>query len=268
MRHMTDDVRAYYEHNTRWFSRFGGGDQTHSVHRAVWGPGVCTQTDALVFAHRAVESQVNQTAAGRVVDLGCGIGGATGWLSERCIDAQVIGLTLSPTQAALARRHAPHASILEADFHDLPLPGALADLCFSIEAMAHSHDVPRFFAEAYRVTRPGGRLILIDDVAVDVSAARLFHDAFRAGWRTPGFVNRERLVGHAAAAGWSLSQHDDWTGWLRLRALPAPLGRGLLQCLMLLASRSAVLSASMGSIALQQLYSVGAAQYGLWVFTR
>ena len=44
-----DRVEAYYESNTRRFLRFGQGGQEGAIHRAVWGPGVRTRTQAFHY---------------------------------------------------------------------------------------------------------------------------------------------------------------------------------------------------------------------------
>jgi cyclopropane fatty-acyl-phospholipid synthase-like methyltransferase len=263
-------VRTYYERNTRLFARFGSGTQAASVHRALWGPGVKTQDEALGYAHRLIfERLMHSEPAGlHALDLGCGVGGALRQMYSQGVRAA--GVTLSPAQARLAARVAAPAPVLEADFHALPF-GCCAANAFAIEAFAHS-DVPAvFFAEVARVVRPGGRLIVIDDTLArqpaDANERRLLRQ-FQQGWHTPSILPLHSVMMHAEQAGWrplpELS--SDLTPLLRLRLLGRRPGAMLADVLAALGTFSMVASASAGSVALQQLLAQGVVAYRLMAF--
>ncbi len=112
----------------------------------------------------------------RVLDLGCGVGAAAMYLAQRR-PVEVVGVSISPTQVALAQRFATGSGPLrgsvrfvEADFTALPPDLRGFDVAFAIESFVHADPAAAFFREAARALRPGGSLVVIDDVLADQAA--------------------------------------------------------------------------------------------------
>ncbi|MBV1862051.1 MAG: hypothetical protein KUG77_26760, partial [Nannocystaceae bacterium] len=64
----TRDVEEYYEANTKRFLRFGQGGTVGAIHRAVWGPGVQTRTEAFHHVHERLLQRVGPQTR-RILDL-------------------------------------------------------------------------------------------------------------------------------------------------------------------------------------------------------
>lgn len=98
-----------------------------------------------------------------VLDVGCGIGGAACHLA-RVTGARLRGLTPNPAQLALARTAALRQALAARVGFDLgeasrlPYPDRSFDVVLFFESACHFEDRARFFAEAWRVLKPGGRL--------------------------------------------------------------------------------------------------------------
>lgn len=115
-----------------------------------------------------------------VLDIGCGTGidlllaapqvGPTG---------KVIGLDLTPEMLTRAREHVTQAGLtnvelLPAPMEEIPLPDASVDVVISNGVFNLSTKKDQTFAEAYRVLRPGGRMIAADMLLVaDLPSALL-----------------------------------------------------------------------------------------------
>ncbi len=96
-------------------------------------------------------------APGRALDAACGTGAVAQQLVARGHD--VVGIDLS--EAMLARA-VPEARFLAGDLVALPLPDGDVDHVVCSLALAHLSDLRPFFAEAARVMRPGGHLLVLD----------------------------------------------------------------------------------------------------------
>jgi SAM-dependent methyltransferase len=103
---------------------------------------------------------VRRTAAawpvGRALDMGCGGGGNTAVLRD--LGWSVTGLEYSPTGAAAAASR--DLAVVRGDATRLPFPDASFDLVMSTDVWEHIEDDRSVAAEAARVLRPGGRLLV------------------------------------------------------------------------------------------------------------
>ena len=121
------------------------------------GPQDQLRMERLVAASAAVD------ADSTVLDVGCGVGGPACHLA-RVTGARIRGLTPNPAQLELARASAQRQSLaprvaFDLGFAgDLPYPDNAFDVVLFFESACHFPDRARFFAEAWRVLRPGGRL--------------------------------------------------------------------------------------------------------------
>lgn len=102
----------------------------------------------------------------QILDVGCGIGGSTLYLADRC-QAQATGITLSPIQANRAKERAQAANLTEqvtfqvANALEMPFADQSFDLVWSLESGEHMPDKTRFMQECYRVLKPGGTFLMV-----------------------------------------------------------------------------------------------------------
>ncbi|MEU4262552.1 class I SAM-dependent methyltransferase [Streptomyces sp. NPDC025273] len=103
---------------------------------------------------------VRDRSGGPVADVGCGTGRVTGYLHGLGVD--VFGIDLSPGMLAAARRDHPGLRFEEGSMLGLDLPdGGLGGLLAWYSTIHVPDDqLPRVFAEFFRVLAPGGHLLL------------------------------------------------------------------------------------------------------------
>ncbi len=263
------DVRRYYDANTWKFLLTGS---QRAIHRELWGPGVTSRRDALNHAHALVLDELGPDDR-RVLDLGCGVGTAALYLADR-LPVEVVGVSISPEQVRLAERYAAQGRLRPgtvrfrvADFTQLPRDLADVDLAFAIESFVHADPAAAFFREAARVLRPGGALVVIDDVRTGDPADPRLAD-FRAGWHAPNVVSVDEAARLAAAAGLELVDSRDLSTLQRLRRPRDRVVSAAQPLLRLGRGRSMWADSMVGGDALQQSHLAGLLQYRLLRFVR
>ena len=110
-------------------------------------------------------SLVGITPQANILDVGCGMGGTSMYLAKNH-DATVTGITLSTKQVEIATKHAKANNIQNVSFK---IEDALAlesfadnsfDIIWSLESCEQFFDKNMFIQQAYRVLKPGGKLML------------------------------------------------------------------------------------------------------------
>lgn len=92
----------------------------------------------------------------RVLELGCGTGLILKRVAE--IATEAVGIDLSESMAREAIQRGLDVRI--GNVCDLPFEDGRFDLTYALKVLPHVPDVERAIAEAFRVTRPGGHLVL------------------------------------------------------------------------------------------------------------
>ncbi len=133
-----------------------------------------------------------------VADLGCGTGALTAALAPRV--RKVIGVDRSAAMLQAARRRTEglgNVELHEADLARLPLAAGSCDAALLVLVLAYQEDPGPTLAEAHRVLRSAGRLVVVD-------AARHSDEELRRrmGQVHPGF-EPEELAERVRAAGFA-----------------------------------------------------------------
>jgi SAM-dependent methyltransferase len=98
-------------------------------------------------------------AGATVLDVGCGSGEVAQGLAER--GAQVVCVDLTAGAVRRARRRATKIVACQASALTLPFPSATFDHAVSIGVLHHTPDAFRGLTEMVRVTRRGGRVVVM-----------------------------------------------------------------------------------------------------------
>jgi cyclopropane fatty-acyl-phospholipid synthase-like methyltransferase len=273
----TTAVRAYYQQNTRLFRIIGRAATALATHRAVWSDGARTHAQALQTVNRRLAARCTALAhatgrAPHVLDLGCGVGGSLITIAHHS-PAVLVGVTISHAQARIAaaalRRYrlATRCHVLEADYHTLPLAGPF-DLIAAIESLVHAAEPDRVWREIARLLRPGGQVVLIDDMLAAGTPGHPLVATVMRGWCAPALSTPHAIIALAERHGLRCRSDDDLTAATRPRAIPAAL-----TALVIALGRRVPLAArrthsQLGSIALQAALHAGVLQYRQLVFER
>jgi cyclopropane fatty-acyl-phospholipid synthase-like methyltransferase len=232
---MSTDERV--EHSAReqpnWLDRVVEYyDQTRFDYRAVWQnsdnlafhfgyyePGIREHAHALSNANRVLSRIARVRPGDRVLDAGCGVGGSSLWLARHHA-VEVVGITPVEHQVAKAREVTRHrdlqdrVSFEQADYLGTPFADASFDVVWALESLCHAVDKRAFYREAFRLLRPGGRLVVAEYVRtgrdLDPASARLMEE-WLAGWSMPDLDTAEEHVAAAEGVGFAAAKLENYT---------------------------------------------------------
>jgi len=100
--------------------------------------------------------------------MGCGLGATLRSIARSRPEADLHGITLVPWQfehgRALNQASAARIALSLGDYEQTPLPSASFDAVYAIESSCYARGANKsaFLHEAYRLLRPGGRIVVAD----------------------------------------------------------------------------------------------------------
>jgi cyclopropane fatty-acyl-phospholipid synthase-like methyltransferase len=277
-----EEVRRYYDNNTRLFLSLGQGSEG-TIRRAVWGPGVASRQQAMRYVDSLIVERLRGLDSGtglplRVADLGCGVCASLCFIAQQ-LPVAGTGVTISPAQVELARQRITALGLgsqlrcVQGDFCNLPAGLGPIDLAFGIESFIHAPDGAAFFQQAGKLIRPGGLLMVCDDLLAPAAArqdpaAERWVQRFRDGWKGFNVIAEQDAHQLAREAGFEPVETIDLTPYLEIRR-PRDYAMGaLMRCLGWLPVSGSYWSMLYGGHALQLALKKGWIQHLVVVWRR
>jgi len=158
-----EDQRTYDKLSPYYQSIWGA-----HIHHGYWITGTETKEEAQIqlLEELAKRAALDQIGSGlKVLDVGCGIGGGSAFLSTR-FKAQVLGITLSSTQVEMASKMIKETGVKGVEFRQMDAEqlqvdnGESFDCVWIVEAMSHFGKKEEFIRRANKFLRLEERLQL------------------------------------------------------------------------------------------------------------
>lgn len=153
---------------------YGGSDFFNVGYWTEPDSDLAAAASALVGLHLSLDPPPAAEAVSTVLDVGCGLGTGTAMMDHHYGNALVVGLNFSRRQASYAAEKRPAARFAAMDAVQLGIASGSVDRIHCVEAAFHFSTRWQYFAEAFRVLRPGGLMVVTDILfrrkALDVPA--------------------------------------------------------------------------------------------------
>lgn len=231
-----DGVIEYYNKSLNAYKDAWGLEKNRQLNLGFWFSETKSLSEALRNLNVEVARRANASPGDRTLDAGCGVGGTCIYLAtEHQCDAH--GITLVPGQVELARKFSREAGVSYSthfevmDYNNTSFPDNYFDVVTGIESICHTPSKRTFLKEAYRILKPGGRLVLADTLQAKATLTPREHDYLYTygfeGCKISSLDTPEQHLENLKELGYSQYQHEDMTRYVwpsirRLRMLYYP----------------------------------------------
>lgn len=236
------DIINYYDHTRSDYRVAWDDSPMPAVHFGYYITNTEKHVDALMNTNKVLADRVNIKPGEKVLDAGCGKGGSSFWLATHR-DVETVGITPVFSQIEDCKAQAQilnlvdKTTFVQADYCNTPFEDQSFDVVWACESLCHAKDKSKFYKEAFRLLRPGGRIIIAEYVRNERPLKREEEDLLMSWlnkWAIDDIDTGKEHLAHATAAGFhhifiddvtehmekSLQKlHDNSRKWLKLSRL-------------------------------------------------
>ncbi len=202
-----DDVADHYNELDRVYREVWGDH----VHHGYWVTGRESSSEAVVALSDLVGDRLVTQPGEHLCDIGCGYGATAEHFAKRH-GVEVTGFTLSAEQHKYATARPGALEFHVQDWLANTCDDGRFDRAYAIESTEHMLDKQRFFDEAFRTVRSGGRLVICAWLAASDATKwqidHLLRPICKEG-RLPGMGTQEEYRAMAAKSGFEPIKYED-----------------------------------------------------------
>lgn len=220
--HRMQSIVQYYDQTVLDYRVLWLNKDNRAIHFGYSDRPGMRHAEALVRLNEVMADMADIGPGDKVVDAGCGVGGSSMWLAANR-DAQTVGLSPVPgqiakaTQLARARSLENQCQFFVGDYHHTKLEDASADVVWACESLCHSDSKDAFYREAFRILKPGGKLIIAEYLRNGRPLTKLGETLIHRwldGWAIRDIDSLEEHRNNARAAGFSRFENTDITAYM------------------------------------------------------
>ncbi|MBI4225415.1 MAG: methyltransferase domain-containing protein [Candidatus Sungbacteria bacterium] len=216
---MHEKIIDYYNQCEIDYKLLWGLGRCYALHYGYYDKEHVTHVQAVNNMNRVLAQRAHVNAADHVLDAGCGIGGSSVWIAQD-FGAKVTGVSVISRHIQKARELADKCGVSDLTHFELQnynrttFSGESFTVIWAIESVCHAEDKRKFLAEAWRLLKPGGRLIIADGFLnrVEISARERNHLAkWLDGWAVPNLAHINEFHGYLEQLGFKNVSFSDET---------------------------------------------------------
>ena len=197
----------YYEATENAYKDSWDLNNSLSIHYGYWDEKVRSFPESLLRMNEVMADAVSIQPGEKVLDAGCGVGGSSIFLATK-FGCKVTGITLSNRQVNQATINARNKSVDSLidfaimDYCNTSFADESFDVVWGCESICYAADKNKFIQEAFRLLKPGGRLIVADGfVSSFNNNERPVIRKWLDGWQVNYLETPERFADFMQAAG-------------------------------------------------------------------
>jgi tocopherol O-methyltransferase len=214
-----EEIVDYYEHCQIDYQIVWHLKSRMCMHYGYWDETTSNLRGALSNMNSKVAAFAHISRGSAVLDAGCGVGGSSIFLAKN-YGCTTTGITLSNKQVQTckmnAKKHGVHLTCsfekqnyLHTTFNDNSF-----DVIWAIESVCYAYDKSDFLKEAYRLLKPGGKLIVADFFENDTNHSffdTTLLDKMANTWSIKKFAGIDEFESKMDAAGFVNFKKSDVT---------------------------------------------------------
>ncbi|MBN8673308.1 MAG: methyltransferase domain-containing protein [Chitinophagales bacterium] len=201
----------YYKSTEHAYKDSWDLDNSLAIHYGYWDEKVKSFPQSLLRMNEIMIEAAGIKPGDQVLDAGCGVGGSSIFIAKHT-GAKVTGITLSERQVQQAIANAKKNGV-EATVHfkvmnycATDFPDASFDVVWGCESICYADSKEQFIQEAYRLLKPGGRIVVADGFVTKFENNE--HPIIRQwtnGWQVNYLESPERFQSFLEQAGFQNS---------------------------------------------------------------
>ena len=166
-------IVQYYKETQHAYKDSWALDKSLAIHYGYWDEKVRNFPNSLLRMNEVMMEAAGIKSSDHVLDAGCGVGGSSLFLAS-VLGCRVTGISLSALQVQQSKNYAIKKDLAYlADFHVMDychtdFPDNSFDVVWGCESICYATDKADFIREAFRLLKPGGRMVIADGFVNDL----------------------------------------------------------------------------------------------------
>jgi cyclopropane fatty-acyl-phospholipid synthase-like methyltransferase len=220
---LNERIISYYDNTRLEYRVLWVNGRNRALHFGYYDSPSLSHSDALANMNKTMAEKIGISKDDIVLDAGCGQGGSALWLAEH-IGAHVHGVTLVPHQVEKAKDEAKYRKLdhltdfQTSDYCNTPYPDGSFSVIWACESVCHCPNKQSFYKEAFRLLKPGGRLIMAEYIRKERNMPMLGEQLLLSwcdGWSMPDLDTTEEHSNNLKSEGFINSEIKDVTSYTR-----------------------------------------------------